>query len=73
MSIKFRVLDMGGYFGFWGRPSADFNFYGREDFSDKRGWQEKRININEFAGLFRDWVGIFVNVFFSGSFLMLCA
>ena len=34
MSIKFRVLG-GGDFGFWGGGggSADFIFYGREDFS----------------------------------------
>ena len=33
MSIKFLLLG-GGYFGFWGGGSADFYFYGREDFSD---------------------------------------
>ena len=37
MSIKFRVLEGGGYFGFRGGGGGKcrFYFYGRADFSDK--------------------------------------
>ena len=34
MSIKFLLLGGGGYFGFWWGGSADFIFYGSEDFSE---------------------------------------